>query len=250
MTNYKLYDIGKKYKAYFEDYNQYVPPRINYYLNQNFALIKKAIQDLDNQKLYIWQHYGEVEEDGKLVLPDIQLENAEKDFSDLMLLKSTVDFHKIPLNWFVEKQMLFTAYQMDVLLPMLDIEDLKEKKDMLLTNYEIYNYANTLSESFQDTNQYLPALINFYIQKNKNILCEMAQDIEAARIDIIKTYATNQEDDSLFIPTESIDTVNNELKNLFDEVQEVAIFTIEPDILSNDINLTIGQMDSILFMVD
>jgi hypothetical protein len=49
---------------------------------------------------------------------------------------------------------------------------------MKLTNSEIYSYANKLIEVFQDKTQKLPIKINFYLQKNKNILIALAKEIE------------------------------------------------------------------------
>lgn len=118
MTNYQLYDLGKKYKQYFDNYDQYIPPRINYYLNQNFLLLKKEIQNLDKQKLYIWQHYGH-EENGKIIFPQSKISAAEKDFNELMQLESVVKFHLIPLSWFSE-ELTFTTEQMETLIPMID----------------------------------------------------------------------------------------------------------------------------------
>jgi hypothetical protein len=65
---------------------------------------------------------------------------------------------------------------------------------MRLINNNIYLYANKLIEAFQDNNQKLPIKINFYLQKNKNTLITLAQEIENARLEIIKTYGKlNQE---------------------------------------------------------
>jgi hypothetical protein len=55
---------------------------------------------------------------------------------------------------------------------------------MKLTNNEIYNYANNLFAAFNDGEQKLPIKISFYLQKNKNTLLTLAQDIEKSRIEI------------------------------------------------------------------
>jgi hypothetical protein len=55
---------------------------------------------------------------------------------------------------------------------------------MKLTNNEIYTYANTLAQAFDDKDQKLPIKISFYLQKNKNTLIQLAQDIEQLRMSI------------------------------------------------------------------
>jgi hypothetical protein len=65
---------------------------------------------------------------------------------------------------------------------------------MLMKNYEIYESAKALLDAFTDTTQYLPIKINFFIQKNKNILINLAQDIEMIRMNIIQTYGMPSED--------------------------------------------------------
>ena len=48
-------------------------------------------------------------------------------------------------------------------------------------------YATDLAAAFQDDSQKLPIKVNFYLQKNKETLLTMAQDIEKARVNSVKT---------------------------------------------------------------
>lgn len=122
---------------------------------------------------------------------------------------------------------------------------------MKLTNQKIYDYAVGLGEAFQDTTQSLPIKINFYLQKNKNILMELARDIENARLSIINNYGEPSEDGTQYIiPKEKMPQVQKELLDLFELEQEVNIYTIDIDSLSDDIALTTGQMEAIMFMID
>lgn len=122
---------------------------------------------------------------------------------------------------------------------------------MTLTNNEIYIYAKNLTEAFDDKDQKLPIKINFYLQKNKNTLIELAAAIEVARIDIAKNYGTlNEEAQQYIIPPEKMDEVNKELVDLLTLEQEVQIYTINIDNLSDDIALTTAQMEAIMFMIE
>lgn len=122
---------------------------------------------------------------------------------------------------------------------------------MKLTNQEIYTYALNLNNAFDDGTQKLPVKINFYLQKNKNILTTLAQDIENARMEIVKAYGTLSEDETQYIvPREKVVEAQQELMDLSNLEQEVNIYTISFDSLSEDLTLTTSQMEAIMFMID
>lgn len=122
---------------------------------------------------------------------------------------------------------------------------------MKLTNQKIYNYALGLNSAFVDNSQRLPVKVNFYLQKNKTILTDLAQDIESARMDIVRNYGTPSEDGMQFIiPKDKIEEAQKELNDLFALEQDVNIYTINIDSLSDDLTLTTGQMEAIMFMID
>ena len=122
---------------------------------------------------------------------------------------------------------------------------------MLLTNQNIYNYATTLNAAFADTSQRLPVKVNFYLQKNKSLLIQMAQDIEKARLEIIQNYGDLSEDGTQYIiPKEKIEAAQQELTDLLALEQNVNIYTINIDSLNDDLTLTTDQMEAIMFMID
>lgn len=122
---------------------------------------------------------------------------------------------------------------------------------MKLTNAQIYIYATALADAFQDTTQKLPIKVNFYLQKNKTTLINLAQDIESAREDIIHQYGELTEDATQYIvPKDKIEEAQKELDDLFALEQDVNIYTINIDSLSDDLTLTTGQMEAIMFMID
>jgi adenylyl- and sulfurtransferase ThiI len=122
---------------------------------------------------------------------------------------------------------------------------------MLLTNNEIYKYARQLLRAFQDSNQRLPIKVNFYLQKNKNTLITLAQDIEKVRMEIISLYGILDEDGETYtVPPEKIADATKELNDLFDLEQEVQIYKINIDSLDNNFDLTTAQMEAIMFMID
>ena len=122
---------------------------------------------------------------------------------------------------------------------------------MILTNNEIYLYAKNLMEAFNDKDQKLPIKINFYLQKNKSILTELAMDIDKQRIFIASSNGElNAEQQQYIIPPEKIEEVNKELNDLLSLTQEVQIYTIKIDDLDDNLSLTTAQMEAILFMIE
>ena len=122
---------------------------------------------------------------------------------------------------------------------------------MKLTNNHIYTYTKQLIESFQDSAQYLPIKLNFFIQKNKEILLGLTQEIEKNREEIIRHYAdVNDADGSYTVAQENVNALNSELYDLGNIEQEVEIRTIKFDTIPDDISLTTGQMEAIMFMID
>lgn len=122
---------------------------------------------------------------------------------------------------------------------------------MKLTNNMIYKYAKDLIDAFNDKEQKLPIKINFYLQKNKNILMEKAQEIEEARINIAREYGElDSQNGQYIIPAEKMAEAQKELIDLFDLEQEVQIYTVNIDSLSEDLSITTAQMEAIMFMVE
>lgn len=122
---------------------------------------------------------------------------------------------------------------------------------MKLTNITIYNLAKTLIEVFKDSSQYLPIKLNFFIQKNKKTILDLASSIDESRISIIQHYGTlNGDSGEYVIPPENIAAANKELQDLFSLEQEVNIHMVKIEDIPEDISLTTGQMEAIMFMIE
>ena len=122
---------------------------------------------------------------------------------------------------------------------------------MKLTNNQIYTYATELTSAFQDSTQKFPIKVNFYLQKNKETLLAMAQDIEKARLDLLSNYGELDADTNRFIINpDKMEIAAKELEDLFSLEQEVNIYTVNIDNFGDDIVLTTGQMEALLFMID
>lgn len=120
-----------------------------------------------------------------------------------------------------------------------------------MTNLEIYNIANNLLEAFSDNNQKLPVKVNFFLQKNKKTLLNLAQEIEEARINIAQTYGVFDEKTGNYsIPTEKIIEAQQDLENLFSINQDIDIKFINYEDLNPEMELTTAQMEALMFMIE
>ena len=119
---------------------------------------------------------------------------------------------------------------------------------MKLTNEQIYNYAIKLSDIF--INQKLPIKLNFYLQKNKSLLLNLAKDIEAMRLNLIKAYGIQDGDEMHYsILPENIEIAKKELSDLLMLEQEVEIYQVSIEDFSNDLVLTTEEMEALMFMI-
>ena len=123
---------------------------------------------------------------------------------------------------------------------------------MLLANEKIYNLTQNLIEAFQDEKQKLPIKFNFIIQKNKKTLLNLSREIENSRINILSQYGKlNKETNNYEFTKENTDIANKELQDLLDIEQEVNIVKIKmKDIENSNVDLTVAQMDAIMFMIE
>ena len=119
-----------------------------------------------------------------------------------------------------------------------------------LTNNKIYNYANSIIENFSGVDIKFPIKVNFYLQKNQTELMALAQDIEKQRVDLIQEYGTlNEETQQFEIPPEKVVEVSQKINDLFNLTQEVKLYKVKLEDFG-DVELTSGQMQALLFMID
>lgn len=119
---------------------------------------------------------------------------------------------------------------------------------MKMNNGMIYQYALTLNEALNNNDLQMPVAVIFSIEKNKQTLMTVAQDVEKYRMDIIKKYG-EEVDGNYNVPQDKIEIANKELQDLFSIEQEINIYKFNIEDLG-DIKLTSNQMNAILFMIE
>ena len=120
----------------------------------------------------------------------------------------------------------------------------------ILTNEEIYLINQELNKVFNDFNQYLPAKVNFYIQKNRKKIADLAKEIEQTRAEIIMNFG-NEVDEigKYFISEDKIEEAQKELQDLLNIKQELDINLISINDIEN-LNFTFPQMEALMFMIE
>ena len=122
---------------------------------------------------------------------------------------------------------------------------------MLLTNKDIYSQAIKLHESFYDENQELPVRINFYLQKNKKLLMDLSVEIEESRSAILAKYGVLDNGNGTYkFDQDNALVAQNELNDLLKLEQEVNIYKIKFSDFPDDLVLTTGQMEALMFMIE
>lgn len=119
----------------------------------------------------------------------------------------------------------------------------------VMTQEEIYQIASNFMNYFNDNENKMSVAIAYAIQKNKQTLVTIAQEIEQNRHIILTRYGTLQEDGNFFIPKEAIAEANSELQKLLQIQEEVKIYTLTLEELQST-QLTMSQMNTLMFMID
>ena len=118
-----------------------------------------------------------------------------------------------------------------------------------MTQQQIYQIATNFMNYFNDNENKMPVAIAYAIQKNKQTLVTMAQEIEQNRQLILSRYGSMQEDGNFFIPLEFIEKTNKELQTLLKIQEEVKIYVLALEELQ-EIEFTMSQMDTLMFMIN
>lgn len=119
---------------------------------------------------------------------------------------------------------------------------------MKLTNYQIYQYTNNLIN--WKTDQRMPVKINFFLQKNINIIVQAGREIEEAKMQIAQHFGTLNENMSAYsIPQDKQAQAAAEIQDLFSLEQELPIHIFKLEDFEN-IELTMEQLSAIMFMIE
>lgn len=120
MTNFEIYNIAKAMSDAFQDGTQYLPVKVNFFIQKNKATLMTLAQDIDNSRIEIVKNYGTMdEESNQFIVPEDKIEAANAELMDLFNIEQEVDIRKVSIDSFPEDINLTTA-QMEALMFMID----------------------------------------------------------------------------------------------------------------------------------
>ena len=120
MTNFEIYNTAKAMSDAFQDGTQYLPVKVNFFIQKNKATLMTLAQDIDNSRIAIVQNYGTMDEEAnQFVVPEDKIEAANAELMDLFNIEQEVDIRKVSIDSFPDDINLTTA-QMEALMFMID----------------------------------------------------------------------------------------------------------------------------------
>lgn len=120
MTNFEIYNTARALNEAFQDGTQYLPVKINFFIQKNKATITALAQDIDNSRMEIVRNYGELNEDGtQYIVPEDKMEAANAELIDLFNIEQEVAVRKVNIDDFPDDVSLSGA-QMEALMFMID----------------------------------------------------------------------------------------------------------------------------------
>lgn len=120
MTNFEIYNTAKAMSDAFQDGTQYLPVKVNFFIQKNKATLMTLAQDIDNSRIAIVQNYGTMDENAnQFVVPEDKIEAANAELMDLFNIEQEVDIRKVSIDSFPDDINLTTA-QMEALMFMID----------------------------------------------------------------------------------------------------------------------------------
>lgn len=120
MTNYEIYNIASALNEAFADGNQYLPVKVNFFIQKNKATLMSLAQDIENSRIAIIRNYGSLnEETGYFTVPEDKIQVANAELADLFNIEQEVNIYKININSFPDDINLTTS-QMEALMFMIE----------------------------------------------------------------------------------------------------------------------------------
>ena len=121
MTNLEIYSIAQAYNKAFEKFNEYLPVKVNFFMQKNKNTLMTAAQDIDNARMEIIQRYGSLNETGEAyIVPPESMDAANKELSDLFAIEQDISVNKINLSAF--DNIKLTTDQVQAIMFMIDEE--------------------------------------------------------------------------------------------------------------------------------
>lgn len=141
LTNLQIFTIYENGER-FNELNLSLPIEINFYIQKNIEAIKQAATLVNENRTYIIQKYGTLEEhdlteddmmDDSMMkqsytIPKDKLQAATDEMKKLMNIEQDVQIYKIKLSSLIKNKIELNTEQLQLILFMIE-DDLQEAKE-------------------------------------------------------------------------------------------------------------------------
>lgn len=120
MKNSEIYNYAQALVGAFQDNNQRLPVKINFYLQKNKKTLLSLSQDIEQSRLEIAQNYGTINEEGTAyTIPEENIAAVNNEIQDLLNIEQEVPIYQVSIDSFSDDLTLTTA-QMEAIMFMID----------------------------------------------------------------------------------------------------------------------------------
>ena len=120
MKNSEIYSYAQALTEAFQDNNQRLPVKINFYLQKNKKTLLSLSQDIEQSRMDIAQTYGTINENGTAYnIAEENIVAANNEIQDLFNIEQEVPIYMVSIDSFNDDLTLTTA-QMEAILFMID----------------------------------------------------------------------------------------------------------------------------------
>lgn len=119
FSNYEIYLMNENLIKELGNLDIYIPAKANFFLQKNIQVIAAAAQEVDNSRIEIAKHYGELDEAGQAYkIPEDKMEEANKELADLFAIEQELEIKTFSIEALGSAE--FTPAQMQVMMFMIE----------------------------------------------------------------------------------------------------------------------------------
>lgn len=122
LTNFEIYNYAQQLAEAFNDSEQRLPVKLNFFIQKNKSILTSLAQDIEQARMEIAKTYGELNAEGTQFI--IKPENTaivSKEINDLFGLEQEVNIGKIKESHLSDEFPL-TVAQMEAIIFMIEEE--------------------------------------------------------------------------------------------------------------------------------
>ena len=118
LTNEQIYNYSIALQSTLDN-SIYIPAKANFFICKNMEVLAAAAKEIENSRLQVAQHYGELTEDGtQYRIPQDKLEAANKELLEVFSIEQDLDIKTFSID--DSKNIELSGAQMQALLFMIE----------------------------------------------------------------------------------------------------------------------------------